>query len=183
MRSSLRLTALLVSVSVLLSGCATMRYPTVYKVEGKEFKEFKELDDDKVIKIIVQIYNVKFEGAEDNVARSIALEEYLALAKKRHSAYIKKSGVFDLQYDKVKLPSWKNEDLEKLYDSLIPKARLFYMDSASELTEIQNANRVIYLTAVNAVIKELRKRRDTENAMEIASRVLVGVLSIALSMI
>lgn len=166
-----------------LSGCATMRYPSVYKVEGREFKEFKELDDDKVVKMIVQIYNIKSDVWEDGIARSISLETYLELAKKRNSPYIRKSGVFALEYDKVKISSWKDEDLEKLYDSLVPKARQFYMDSAPELTEIQNADRITYLTAVNAITNEFHKRKNTRDAISLASQFLAGALSIAMAMI
>ena len=160
-----------------------MRYPSVYKVEGQEFREFKELDDDKVVKMIVQIYNVKSEVWEDGIARSISLQTYLDLAKKRNSAYINKSGVFGMEYDKVNISSWKDEDLEKLFDSLAPKARQFYMDSAPELNEMQNANRVIYLTSVSAINKELHKRKNTRDAISVASQLLDGALSIALGMI
>ena len=179
----MRTIVLLVSLSVLLSGCATMRYPTVYKVEGKEVKEFKELDDDQAVKAIVLVYNVKHDDWEGGIARSIALEEYLGLAKKRNSRYIKNSGVFDLKYDRVDISSWEDDDLRKLYAGLLPRARGFYMDSAAELTEIQNADRILYLTAINIVAKEMRKRKNADDATAIAGRILVGVLSVALSMI
>ncbi len=160
-----------------------MHYPSVYKVEGKELKEFKELTDDQVIKVIVLIYNMKHDVWEENTARSIALEEYIALAKKRNSAYIKKSGVFEMEYEKINIKKWQDEDLKKLYEDLSPKARQYYMDSASELTEIQNADRLLYLTAVNAVVKELQSRKNKQDAFDIAGRCLVGALSIALSFI
>ena len=168
---------------LLLSGCATMQYPTVYRVEGKEVKEFKELDDDRAVKAIVLVYNVKHDDWEGGIARSIALEEYLKLAKKRNSRYIKNSGVFDLKYDKVDISSWGDEDLRKLYDGLVPTARRFYMDSAAELTEMQNADRLLYLTAINAVVRELRTRKNMDDAATIAGRILIGALSIALGML
>lgn len=174
---------LLLLSAILLSGCATMRYPSVYKVEGKEFKEFKELDDDRVVRMIVQIYNIKSDVWEDGIARSISLDIYLELANKRKSAYIKNSGVFALAYDKVKLASWNDEDLEKLYNNLLPKARQFYMDQAPELSEAQNASRVTYLTSVSAINNEFQKRKNTRDAVQIASQLLAGALSIALGMI
>src|SRR3989338_3137426 len=99
----MRVSFLLIILSIAMAGCATMRFPGAYKVEGKEFSQFKELDDERALKVVALIYNVKFEGWEDNIARSIALEEYLSLLKKRGSRYIKKSGIFNIQYDKAKL--------------------------------------------------------------------------------
>jgi hypothetical protein len=174
---------LLLFAAALLSGCATMRYPSTYKVEGKEVKEFKDLDDDKALKAVVLIYNTKNDIWEDSVARSIALEEYLKLLKNRKSAYIKKSGIFNIKYDKVRVSKMKDEDLERLYDALIPKAEVYRMDSAPELSEIQNAGRIIYLTAISSVITELKRRDNTRNVISIAGQVLVTALTVALQII
>jgi hypothetical protein len=126
---------------------------------------------------------VKTVAWEDGIARSIALEEYQGLLKKRNSKYIRSSGIFDIKYDKVKLSSWKDEDLVKLYDQLSPKASTYYMDSASELTETQNAERIVYVTAVNSVIKEIKKRDISQKAVSVATELLAAALSIALAMI
>jgi hypothetical protein len=160
-----------------------MRYPSTYKVEGKEVKEFKDLDDDKALKAVVLIYNAKSDVWEDSIARSIALEEYLKLLKNRKSAYIKKSGIFNIKYDKVKVSKMKDGELERLYDALIPKAEVFSMDSAPELSEIQNANRIIYLTAISSVMTELKKRDNARNVISIAGQILVTALTVALQMI
>lgn len=160
-----------------------MRYPSAYKVEGKEVKEFKDLDDDKALKTVVLIYNAKSDVWEEDIARSIALEEYLKLLKNRKSQYLKKSGIFSIKYDKVKVSKIKDEDLEKLYDALIPKAEVFSMDSAPELTEIQNANRLVYLTAISSIVTELKKRDNARNVISIAGQVLVTAITIALQII
>jgi len=183
MRSSIKLAVLLIAVSIVSSGCATMRYPSAYKVEGKEVKNFKELDDDKALKLVALIYNIKSEATEDSIARSIALEEYLALLAKRNSKYIKKSGIFDIKYDKVKLSVWEDEELIRLCDALAPKTENFYMDSAAELTEIQNAQRIMYLTAINAIAREIHKRQNTKTVMSVASQVLLTALSAAMALI
>ena len=183
MRISVKPLALLIWTVIILSGCATMRYPSTYKVEGKEVKEFKDLDDDKALKAVVMIYNTRSDIWEDSIARSIALEEYLKLLKNRKSAYIKKSGIFNIKYDKVKVSKMKDEDLERLYDALLPKAEVFSMDSAPELSEIQNANRIIYLTAISSVITELKRRDNTRNVISIAGQVLVTALTVALQLI
>jgi hypothetical protein len=183
MRTLAKPLVLLLCVIAILSGCATMRYPSTYKIEGKEVREFKDLDDDKALKTIVLIYNVKSDIWEDSLARSIALEEYLKLIKTRKSAYIKKSGIFNIKYDKVKVSKMKDGDLERLYDALIPKAEVYRMDSAPELTEIQNANRIIYLIAISSVITELKKRDNARNVISIAGQVLVTALTVALQML
>jgi len=183
MRSLIKPTVLLLAFVMILSGCATMRYPSTYKVEGKEVREFKDLDDDKALKAVVLIYNAKSNVWEDSIARSIALEEYLKLLKKRKPAYIRKSGIFNIKYDKVKVSKMKDADLERLYDALIPKAEVFSMDSAPELSEIENAGRIIYLTAISAVITELKRRDNTRNVISIAGQILVTALTIALQII
>lgn len=176
-------TIFLICISAMLSGCATMEYPSAYKVEGKEYKDFKQLDDDHALKVVALIYNVKTESQEDAIARSIALEEYLNLMAKRKSRYIKDSGIFSIKYDKVKISSWKDDDLIKLYDTLAPKTDAYYMDTAPELTEIQNARRIMYLTAVNSIVKELKKRENTKSAISVACQLLLTALSTALAMI
>lgn len=176
-------TALLVCLCAIVSGCATMRYPSAYKVEGKEFKDFKDLDDDQALKVVALIYNVRHECWEGEIARSLALEEYVKLLSKRNSQYVKNSGIFDTKYDKVKISSWEDEDLMKLYDCLAPKTKAYYTECAPELTETQNAERITYLTVINSVLKELKKRDITQKAVVIAGRVIVTALSVALSMI
>ena len=169
--------------SLAISGCATMNRPTAYKVEGKEYSQFKEMDDDRALKLVALIYNVQTETWEDGIARSIVLEDYMTLLAKRKSKYIKNSGIFEAKYEKVKLSAWKNEDLIKLFETLSPKADAYYMDAAPELTEVQNAQRIVYLTAVNAIDTEMKKRRNTQGAISIASQVLMSALSVALAMI
>ena len=168
---------------VLISGCATIRFPSVYKVDGKEVKNFKELDDDKALKLVTLIYNVKHEVWEEGIARSIALQQYIGLLAKRKSQYIRKSGIFSVTYDKVKLASWADEDLEKLYDILEPKASAYYVDAAPDLTDVQNTERIMYLTAMSAVEMEMKKRNSKRTAFALAGNILVGALSIAMAML
>jgi hypothetical protein len=148
-----------------------------------EFKEFKDLDDDRALKLVALIYNVKTESWEEGIARGITLEEYLALLKKRNSEYVKKSGIFDIQYEKVKLTTWKDADLIKLYDCLASRASQSYVDRAPELTETENARRIICLTGTGAVMKELKKRDITQTVITVAGQMLAAALSIALAMI
>lgn len=183
MFSPARSTVLLVCAVVLLSGCATMRYPRAFKVEGKEFKEFKEIDDEKALKLVAQIYNLRRESWEEEMARNIALDEYISLLRARKSAYLRKSGIFNIKYEKVKLPSWKRENLEKLYDLLELRTQNYYMETAYKLTEIENAKRITYLTAINCVARELEKRENKDKILGTAGQIIITALSIALQMI
>ncbi|MCM8791258.1 MAG: hypothetical protein NC938_06145 [Candidatus Omnitrophica bacterium] len=166
-----------------ICGCATMRYPCAYKVEGVEFREFKDLDDDKALKLVALIYNVRTDCWEDGIARSVTLDEYIGLLRKRNSPYVRNSGIFDIKYEKVKLSTWKDNDLVKLYESLEPKAAQYYLDCAPELTESQNARRIVYLTGISCVVKELKKRDISQKAVMVAAQVLSAALTIALAMI
>jgi len=183
MRKSNRLIALFIISSFLISGCATVNYPRIYKVDGKEYADFKELDDERALKAVALIYNARHDMSEDSIARNIALDEYMKLLKKRNSAYLKKSGIFDTKYEQVDLKKWGDGELRRLYETLKPRADLYYMDSAVDLTEAQNADRLMYLTSVNAIENELRRRGNTKNATIMAGQILVGVLSLALAMI
>jgi hypothetical protein len=160
-----------------------MHYPTGYKVEGKEFKEFKELDNERALKLIALIYNVRTETWEDGMARSIALEEYQKLISKRSSAFVKNSGILKIEYTRANIPQWKDADLVKLYDTLNSKTADYYMNSAPELSEMQNVKRIMYVTAMNSIVKELKKRENTKTVVSVASQILLTALSTALSMI
>lgn len=181
--SKLSWAAVFVCIFFSISGCATMHYPKNYKVEGKVAKEFKELDDEKALKLVALIYNAKQEQWEDGIARSIALQEYIGLLKKRNSRYIKRSGIFNIKYEKVNLKKWDNADLVKLYESILPKAEAYYVDTGPELPDIQNTERIMYLTALNAIDVEMKKRDNMNSAIAIGSRILIGVLTTALAMI
>ena len=183
---SLRLTGslfLILCLCISVSGCASMRYPRSYRVEGTECEEFKELNDDQALKMVALIYNVHFTGWEDNIAKSLTLGEFIALLEKRRSQYIEDSGIFDLEYEKIDISSWSDEDLIKLYKALLPRTEPYYIDSAHELTEEKNAERIIFLTGLGAVVKELKKRETTSNAMYILGQVLSTALTVALQMI
>lgn len=160
-----------------------MRYPSQFKVEGKECKEFKELDDEKALKLIALIYNVRRDTPADDIARSLALEQYINLVAKRKSNYCKGSGIFDIKYDKVSLGGYEDEDLIKLYEDLEPKADGYRMESAQELSEAENARRIVYLTAICCVVREMKKRERTRQAMTVAGQVLAGALSVAMALI
>jgi hypothetical protein len=160
-----------------------MRYPKDFKVEGRQVTDFKQLDDEKALKLVVLIYNIKPQDSEDRIARSISLDEYIKLLAKRNSPYLKKSGIFKVQYRKVRLKSWNDQALVDLYNALAPKAEKFYIDQQPEVSDSQNTERIMYLTAMSAVDTELRRRDNTRSAMSMAGQVLMGALTVALSLL
>lgn len=178
-----RLIAIILVTALALSGCATMRYPSTYKVDGKQCWSFKELDDEQALKIVALIYNMPHQAKDDDVARSLALEQYLALVKKRNSKLIKESGIFNIEYNKVNLSKWSEDDLVGLLDSLEPKVQGSAVEGVQTLSESQNTQRIVYLTAAYCVGNELQKRDQTRQALSIAGQVLTTALSVALSMI
>jgi hypothetical protein len=176
-------TTVLCILALLVSGCATMRYPYTFKVEGKQVIDFKQLDDDKALKLVVMIYNISPKDWEDGIARNVSLGEYINLLSKRNSDYLRKSGIFEVKYDKINLKAWKDPDLLKLYDTLIPKTEKYYVEEAPGLSEVQNTERIMYLTALSAIDTELRRRDNTRNAMGITGQVLMGALTVALALL
>lgn len=166
-----------------LMGCATTRLPKGYKVEGEEYLSFKDLSDEQALKMVVLIYNIKPEAWEDEISRKLTLEEYMALLKKRHSKYVKQSGIFDLKYEKEDLKKWSDKDLIKIYETLEAKTKGYYDVTAGELSDRQNAVRVMHLTAMGVIVKELQKRETTRSALQVAGEVLTIALSVALSFI
>jgi hypothetical protein len=160
-----------------------MRYPRTYKVEGKVVKEFKELDDDKALKLVVMIYNIKHEDKLDSIARSIALDEYISLLAKRNSPYLKKSGIFKVQYKKVDLKKWDDRQLAGFFEDIRPKAERFYAGAGTEISETQNTERIMYLTALSAVDTELRRRDNTRDVIKVGGQILFGVLTAALAIL
>lgn len=152
-------------------------------MEGQELVRFKDLSDDQALKMVVLIYNVKPELWEDEISRSITLSEYMALLKKRHSKYVKNSGIFDLEYKKENLKKWSDEDLLKIFNALDSKSRNYYEMTAGELSERENAVRIMRLTAMSVIVKELKTRTGTRAAMQVLGQALTVALSIAISVI
>ena len=109
--------------------------------------------------------------------------EYIKLLAKRNSPFLKKSGIFKVQYRKVRLKSWNDQALVDLYNALAPKAEKFYIDQQPEVSDSQNTERIMYLTAMSAVDTELRRRDNTRSAMSMAGQVLMGALTVALSLL
>jgi len=166
-----------------LTGCATTRQQLGYKVEGKEYKTFEELDDDKALKMVVMIYNVDTNSEEEIVAKNITLTKYMRMLKGRNSKYLKESGVFDLSYEKIYLNKWHDEDIMRVFKYLQSQPEKYDFETAAELPEQLNARRIVYLTAMVSIAEEAKKRDSTRYAMDMFGNFLGIALAVAVSLI
>ena len=174
----------LVVFCMILTGCASLKHQKMgYKVDGVEFKTFKDLSDEQALKVTVMVYNVAGETPEEKIARSITLSEMIELLKKRKSAYLKNSGIFDMTYEEVDLKSWSDDDLTKVYHALKNRVDISNYRSISSLTEEENAHRIVYLTGMTAIVAELQKRDNVRQTWSVVGQVLMTALSIAVSAI
>ncbi len=166
-----------------LTGCATTRQQLGYKVEGKEYKTFEELDDDKALKMVVMIYNVNTNSQEEIAAKNIALTKYMRILKGRNSKYLKESGVFDLGYEKIYLNKWHDEDLRRVFKYLQSQPEKYDFETTAELTEQQNTRRIVYLTAMVSIAEEVKKRDNSRYAMDVFGNMLGVAIAVAVSLI
>lgn len=169
--------------SLALSGCATTMQNHGYKVEGKEYVNFEDLDDDHALKMVVMLYNAPAETYEESVAKHLSIEKYTELLKKRNSKYLKNSGVYDLKYEKIDIKKWTDEELLVVYDTLDIKSKRHKYMPVSSLTEEENTKRIVHLTAVDIIAKELKGRANTRQAWGFVANALAIAASIAVSII
>jgi hypothetical protein len=175
---------LILAASFVLSGCASLKHQKFgYKVDGKEYKSFKDLSDEHALKVTVMIYNINAEGPEEKIAKSITLTQMVEMLKQRKSAYLEGSGIFDIQIQEIDLKTWTDEDLVKVYKILKNKVDISNYRAFPSLTEEENAYRVMYLTGMTAIVTELKKRDNVRQAWSTVGQVLVTALSIAVSAI
>lgn len=168
----------------ILAGCASTRLTHGYKVEGQQIAEFENLSDELALKMVILIYNTTTDGFSEETAKSITLDKYIILLDKRKSKYLEDSGVFDLTYEKIDIKKWSDQDLIKVFEELRAETMLKYQHrTISHLTEEENAHRIIHLTGLKEIARELKARENTRYAWDIAGQVLATALSVAVSII
>jgi hypothetical protein len=173
---------ILMVLCLLVTGCATTKhYKHSFKIEGKEYKKFKDLDDEQALQMVVMFYNVPEETYEDGVARGLTLEMYMEALEKRKSEYLKSSGVFDLAYKKVELKTWDDQNLVNVYDALEKKVINQGFRLISELSERESAVKIVRLTGMNSIVQELKNRQITREAWGVAAQLLTVALQVALT--
>jgi len=172
-------------LALALNGCVTAGHQLKYKyvLEGKEYKNLKELNDDQALEMGALIYNARVETSAEKAAKNLTIERYLDDLRKRRSKKIKESGILELEYEEVDLKGWKREELVGMFESL--KAQIDYSASqpSENTTERENARMIIHATGINSIVSELKRRQDTETFWQVFSQVLVIAANVALSLI
>ncbi len=165
-----------------LSGCATTKFPHTYRLEGKEYRDFKSLDDEAALKAVVMTYNVPVEPGPEETAKALTLQVQMELLEKRRTEYIKASGVFEkIKFEKIDLKIWSEEDLLSVYNEL--RGRFTAFQGLKEISEEQNAKKIIYLVGMQSLVNELEKRENTRQAWRVAAQLISTALSVAVSLI
>lgn len=178
-----RILSILLCASLLLSGCASTKFAHGYKIGEKEFVQFKDLNDENALKMVVLLHNVSAETYEEGVAKNLTIEEYTKLLKKRNSKYLKESGVFELAYDKINFNEWGDEDLLTIFEALERKSNKYKYEPVSSLTDQENASRIVHFAGMAMIAKELKKRTNTQRAWAFISNALTVALGVALAFI
>ena len=179
-----RLLILTLCISIAGAGCAGTKGNIIgYSEENPEAKKFKDLSDREALNMVVVIYNVEPRDNEDNLAKTIAIQTYMAEMKKRKSKYLKESGIFEVEVTEIDLKKWDDKKVAALYKYLDDKIYAGAWDRLSELPGDEKDLMVIRMTARDVLYKEGRTRDVVRQSAEVAGHVLMTALSIAASMI
>lgn len=168
---------------LLLPGCATARYDHGYRIEGKTYHSFRDMDDDTALKMFAAIYNVHARSYTEQIAKDLTLETYLEALRERNSEYIDTSGIYDVPYDRVNLVNMPSEDLVRLFDELEKEYPRYRHVDIAALSEARSARRVIALTGMYEIAGELKRRDNTRRAWAFLGQALQVALSVAVSAI
>ena len=176
---------LLLSIAfcLLLSGCATTGNKLAYDKHADKFKLLDDVSDEKALETYILIYNVQPRAWNIETAKNLSLEEFAYALKKRKSRLIKESGVFDLEYSKVDLSKWTDAQVLEFYDYLDASVKRVDINAIPESTDDENALRIIYMTARDAIAKEGYRREGLRNFWTIFGQVVNIALAIAASAI
>jgi hypothetical protein len=177
------LLVLAVSAGLLLSGCATARYDHGYRVEGRTYHTFEDMDDDTALKMVAAVYNVHARSYTEQIAKDLTLETYLDVLRKRNSGYIDTSGIYDVPYDPVDLSTMPSEDLVRVFEELEKEYQRYRHADISALSDARSARRVINLTGMHEIAGELQRRDNTRRAWAFLGQALQVALSVAVSAI
>jgi hypothetical protein len=149
---------LLLCLSFLVPGCATMSTKPVLDPGVKDKKTFGRLSDEEAVKMYVAIYNATPQTDQDLVAKNITLGEYRNELKKRGSKYLNDSGVFRFSYAGVDVTVWPKEEVTRIYGLLDASMALYKKIDLSKLDDDERALRVIRITGRDVCWRELQRR-------------------------
>jgi hypothetical protein len=167
---------------VFSQGCASTKLPHTYRIEGREYSDFKGLSDEEALKAVVMTYNVPTQGRAEEIAKALTLQEQLEKLEKRKTEYIISSGVFEqIVFEAIDLKLWLEADLIKTYNELREKSA---RDSGfRSLSEAENAKKIVYVIGMQRLVNELERRENKKKTGQIVSRLLSTAMSVAVSLI
>lgn len=174
---------LIIALCFFVSGCATTGNKLAYDKNSEKFKLLDDVSDEKALETYILIYNVQPRTWEIETAKNLSLEEFLEALKKRKSKVIKESGVFELEYDAVDLSKWSDAQVLEFYDQMDAAVKNVHVPAIPESTDDENALRIIYMTAREAVAKEGNRREGLRNLWMIFGKVANIALAVAISII
>ncbi|MFQ5951853.1 MAG: hypothetical protein ACE5JK_00390 [Candidatus Omnitrophota bacterium] len=149
---------LMLLLCLTLTGCATVTSRAGYTSKSTKLENVRELTDEQFVEIFNNVYDAPVEEEADKVAKSIAIDELIKAAKKRHSKIIKASGILKLKYKKIWLYKWSDKELVGAYRSLKSEIGERKAESASWLLDRENALTIIRATAMVSIAKEIIRR-------------------------
>jgi len=179
----MRLCVLTLILSLALPGCATSGSKLSYVKGENRDKLLKDVSDEKALDTAVMIYNARPQSSEDEISRSIAFDEYINALKKRKSAFLKESGVFELKCEPADLKKLTDSQILELYDYLDERVKNVDLQALPEATEDENSWRIIHMTARDAVAREGYRREGLRNLWTVFGQVLNVALAVAVSAI
>lgn len=175
--------AVILSLGLLSGGCASTGSKLAYDKQSDKYELLDDVSDEKALETYTLIYNVQPRTWELETAKNLSLEEFSEALKKRKSRFIKESGVFDLEYNKVDLKNWSDTQLLEFYDHLDARVKNIDISAIPESTDDENALRIIYMSARDRIAREGYRREGLRNFWTIFGQVINVALAVAISAI
>jgi len=157
----------------MLSGCATISHgylPPEYDIQHK----LKGLDDQDALELGCAICNVKAEDRDKEIAKNIAIGKYLKELKKRKSPLIEESGMLEIKYEKINLKKFGNAEIIRLFRSLDREPFSYKTKTIAELTKDEESEKIVYVTAMNELLKEARRRQVLNQGLDLVMK-MIGI--------
>ena len=165
-----------------IAGCATSRNHMKGPV-AVDYRHLRGLDDSAALNRVAEIYNTPVETKAEEVAKNLALEDFIEELKSRRSEVIEQSGIFDVQYERIELKNWRDEDLVETFEVLQSRAKMHDARPVSRLTHKEKIIRIIHVKGMDSIYDEFKKRDTTKNVLSFLGQVLGVALSVAAGMV
>lgn len=163
-------------IAVLLLACAVLQWTVIaYASNAKDELEKmryagRQKTDEEVIQRIKTYSTLDVETRADEIAKYLAIEEWVKIAKERKSHQaIKDSGVLNLEYEKIDVKKMDDQAIISFYKYYVEKLAPFLGPNAmpeakfKQLPEIEMRVYYMRLFAGNLLGKEAESRNSRQN--------------------